>query len=112
MQVSDCKPVGVEVDGGGISPLDGLRFGDRYRGSELGEPPPGCQSLERKVMQFGSLLCSSLVLALTASLSPLPSGIDLVIITILLFFPSSLSPFFRRYSIHNSIQSGKDGTIA
>ena len=85
MQVSDCKPVGVEVDGGGISPLDGLRFGDRYRGSELGEPPPGCQSLERKVMQFGSLLCSSLVLALTASLSPLPSGIDLVIITILLF---------------------------
>lgn len=35
MQVSDCKPVGVEVDGGGISPLDGLRFGDRYRGSEL-----------------------------------------------------------------------------
>ncbi|BCR95613.1 uncharacterized protein AKAW2_20553S [Aspergillus luchuensis] len=66
-------------------------FGDRYRGSEFGEPPPGCQLLERKPFAIGHRSGHHHHTA---------------------FCPSSLSPFFRRYSIHNSIQSGKDGTIA
>lgn len=63
-------------------------------------------------MQFGSLLCISLVLALTACPSCFAIGHGSGHHRHTAFFPSSLSPFFRRQSIHNTVQSGKDGTIA